>query len=279
MPNLKKTIIMNTGTDVDQLTSSLKKYAIDCFGYVRIYKDNTHISLCNLTPWIEILYSDYFQNGVCQKSFDSYQAGNFLWVDAKDKTTILAMKARHNIEHGITIILGNDEYWELYNFASSDPRVNASYFINHLDLFYEFIHQFPAQAKYLLLDAEKDRNILPKCSDEDDVQEKKFPFHYLHQETIEPASIIDCHEIEKYFLEESPKNIVASTNKTLPSLLNPLSPREQQCLALLGKGQTAKSIGSILALSPKTVYHYVDNIKKKLSCSTKKELIELYWSL
>lgn len=51
-----------------------------------------------------------------------------------------------------------------------------------------------------------------------------------------------------------------------------LTSRERQCLDLLLQGQTAKQTAFHLALSPRTVEFYMNNIKRKLKCSNKGEL-------
>lgn len=52
-----------------------------------------------------------------------------------------------------------------------------------------------------------------------------------------------------------------------------LSSRESECLFYLLRGKTAKQIARLLNLSPKTVEHYIENIKLKFQCQTKSELI------
>lgn len=54
-----------------------------------------------------------------------------------------------------------------------------------------------------------------------------------------------------------------------------LSKRELDCLHPLIRGKTAKEIGKILNLSPRTVESYLENIKSKLSVDSKAELIDL----
>jgi DNA-binding CsgD family transcriptional regulator len=54
-----------------------------------------------------------------------------------------------------------------------------------------------------------------------------------------------------------------------------LSFREAQCMCKLLEGKTLKVTGKELQLSTRTVEFYVSNIKKKLHCKKKKELIEL----
>lgn len=53
-----------------------------------------------------------------------------------------------------------------------------------------------------------------------------------------------------------------------------LSRREVQCLQLLIAGKTSQLIGQLLHLSPRTIEHYLVNIKNKLNVRTKAELIE-----
>lgn len=53
-----------------------------------------------------------------------------------------------------------------------------------------------------------------------------------------------------------------------------LSKREAECLYFLLRGNTAKNIANILRLSPRTVEHYLENVKMKFNVRTKTELIE-----
>lgn len=50
--------------------------------------------------------------------------------------------------------------------------------------------------------------------------------------------------------------------------------RESECLVLLTTGQTIKETAATLKLSPRTVEFYLKNIKEKLQCRTKIELLE-----
>lgn len=52
-----------------------------------------------------------------------------------------------------------------------------------------------------------------------------------------------------------------------------LSPREKQCAHYLLNGMTAKEIGQQLGLSSRTVESYIVNMKIKLNCANKAELI------
>lgn len=52
-----------------------------------------------------------------------------------------------------------------------------------------------------------------------------------------------------------------------------LSERELECLFLQIRGKSAKQIGDILGLSKRTVESYADNIKSKMGCQNKSELL------
>lgn len=54
-----------------------------------------------------------------------------------------------------------------------------------------------------------------------------------------------------------------------------LSPIESQCLFYLIRGKSTKMIAKVLNLSSRTVETYIEQIKSKMSCRTRSELIEI----
>ena len=53
------------------------------------------------------------------------------------------------------------------------------------------------------------------------------------------------------------------------------SKREAECMMYLLRGKSIRNIAGILQLSPRSVEFYIRNMKKKLGCGTKFELIDL----
>ena len=54
--------------------------------------------------------------------------------------------------------------------------------------------------------------------------------------------------------------------------------REAQCMVFVLKGKTINGVARALNLSPRTVEYYLKNMKIKLGCRTKSELIELVYA-
>lgn len=52
-----------------------------------------------------------------------------------------------------------------------------------------------------------------------------------------------------------------------------LSTREYECVFLLIRGKSAKEIGMLLSLSKRTVESYIENIKNKMDCKNKAEIL------
>lgn len=80
-------------------------------------------------------------------------------------------------------------------------------------------------------------------------------------------SLTECHRINQrisqtsFIIEDQYPNV-------------DLSQRETESLFYLLRGHTAKHIGTILGLSVRTIETYLDNIKRKLMCESKSQLIE-----
>lgn len=57
-----------------------------------------------------------------------------------------------------------------------------------------------------------------------------------------------------------------------------LSVQKSRCMQELLKGKTAKEIARCLNLSPRTVEHYLEDVRSKVGCRSARELLTLYYS-
>jgi DNA-binding CsgD family transcriptional regulator len=75
-------------------------------------------------------------------------------------------------------------------------------------------------------------------------------------------------------LATAPKHLDLLLNvNVLESRLKPFSKREQDCLKLLCYGKTGREMSEELNLSPRTIESYIENIKNKIGCNKKSEII------
>jgi len=58
------------------------------------------------------------------------------------------------------------------------------------------------------------------------------------------------------------------------SILTELTEKEKRCVYLLVKGYSAKKIGDVLGNSPRTIETHLENIKSKLHCYNRSQIIE-----
>lgn len=95
-------------------------------------------------------------------------------------------------------------------------------------------------------------------------------------------------DISRYQLVDVSRFVIAASQKFIDKkrgqqfcfLLNDyiqdykFSTRELECLFFVLRGKTNKGIAGLLNLSPRTVESYIDQIKFKMGCLTREELIE-----
>lgn len=98
---------------------------------------------------------------------------------------------------------------------------------------------------------------------------------------------LHCHAVEiinpdmrrlfSYLGNQSPEGFkIFSIGK---NFAKHLTPREKDILFFTVKAKTAKQVARILNLSPRTVYSHLDNIKAKLNCRTKGELVDIAYQM
>lgn len=80
-------------------------------------------------------------------------------------------------------------------------------------------------------------------------------------------------EVQKKSSGKSSKGKNYYLGEKFPGLY--LTQREADCMLQMLRGKSIEGIAKAIELSPRTVEFYVKNIKKKLACRTKFELIDM----
>jgi DNA-binding CsgD family transcriptional regulator len=84
------------------------------------------------------------------------------------------------------------------------------------------------------------------------------------------------HHPEKSFRRHSPKSMRTSVcffNESMPPIY--FTPREAECVAYVIQGYTHPQAAQELKLSKRTVEFYIKNVRRKLNCRNKEELIKI----
>lgn len=88
---------------------------------------------------------------------------------------------------------------------------------------------------------------------------------------------LEFKEKSKNLIDQMEKNPLQLVNQHKPGNPNSssikLSRRQSECAQLLLLGKKTKEIGTALQLSPRTIEYYIENLKIKLQCQNKTELL------
>jgi DNA-binding CsgD family transcriptional regulator len=167
------------------------------------------------------------------------------------------LKNLFNVDHMVHIIDKQSTYDDMYSFATTPENYQlVNELINNMDVIKHFILYYKDKTAGLIKKATK-----VKYSDEYFSLPKGtrlfncMPNSYQHKSTLK-------HMIIKRAHVSTPFGEVC------------LSKREFDCLKYAVKNYTFKEIGKFLNLSPRTVETYVNNLKYKLKCDTRAQLVD-----
>lgn len=261
LTQLKKSVCFNSQTEMRQICSTIAQdFDIQHFGYIKCYRDGTHLNLNTHCDWLEHVYRECFQKyDVFYKTIDTYDSGILLWSTIPDQSSFEGFKEHSQIGHGIVIIEKRPDICEFYNFASHIERPDlVNFYLNHLDLLWQHIYYFKDKAHRLIQKADHDRFILPKCTQATPQDKLIQNFKYPQNSTPQP-------HIKRYYLRIDRHE----TYLTHPEVL---------CCHYLAKGQAIKEIAKRVKLSARTVEHHLEKAKERLNCTSKAELIQIIWT-
>lgn len=152
----------------------------------------------------------------------------------------------HQMDHLFLILQRSGNQLEGFFFINPHLQKNSPLpFLNKLDLLQKFGRYFKREAKPLIQNALDDGYSLSKAKG-------------------------------KAFYERDPNLPLSSQDPTLKQFLKQtekLSPQEEKCLDLFKQGKSAKDSAKLLGLSKRTIEHYFENIKDKLGCNSKWDLL------
>lgn len=236
---------------VKTITLPLSQLGIGYFSYVEYDQQGVVLTLLNNENVAQAyLVNKWYLMDCLNFSLYTSAPGIYLWnaINQPNFKNLREMVEKSlSIYHGCSIVRISEGTKKIYNFAVYQPQNIdiQNFYFNRYELLQTYIRYFENKASHLITTS--DRLIVPNFS--------------LLQPFTNCSCITDKHEQD--FL----RKVADGDNYTL-------SPREAECLQLIATtGKSTKQIATLLNLSNKTIESYIRNLKIKLRCHTKAELV------
>lgn len=230
-------------------------FGISYFIYYRIDNAGHYTGLANRPDWMEhyinekIFLQDPYLRDPCV-----YQSGMCLAEQLgppKYREAITQHAKKFQMDAGIGFIQKKEDGVEFFGFAGDQTTCSLqSLYLNHPHLLKSFARHFKNTLSRVLTQMREEKFSLLEMKGKD----------FLCRDPI-------CPDIS-----------LATQFTYLNALgigIEKLSLREKECLQLLMEDKSAQQTADQLGLSRRTIESYFENIKNKLGCADKKEIIEL----
>lgn len=244
---------------IQKVTQPLRDhFGIDFFTYHRIDSSGHYTVLVDRPDWAEHYVSEqYFLQDPYLRHPRVYQSGICL-VDSHGsldyQEQVLKGGEAFHMDTGLVLIHRCGDVVEFFGCGANRETSSINHlFFNEGGLLRAFGEHFKRELQDLIVKMEKEPIFLPSLKGKD--------FH--HREKI--GSTMSCDRREA-FLDD-----IGLGEMAKKSFL--LTPRERECLHHFLQGKTAGETADILSLSSRTVEFYFDNIKDKLGCLSKREVL------
>lgn len=233
---------------IKKICAPLKEHLNICgFTYYTIEEDGSYVFLSTIVDQVDFFYKNKFYLDHPFLVHPSLlMSGSMLVPTVPDLEQAQYIDERFSLKELFLILKSNGRKMEGALFANPGDKDSAhALFTQNINLLHKFIPYFKKEAASLI------REIKRAGYNLQEAKGKKF---WECDPTL-PLSIKNAQSCK--FLKE----------------LFGLSARELECLELYKLGETAQSTAAILGLSQRTVESYFENIKNKLNCASKSQLL------
>jgi DNA-binding CsgD family transcriptional regulator len=257
-----------------ELCKPIAPFGIHHVTYFKQLSNGKRISLSNNPQWIADYYNlELYKSSLFERPADNATSSFDAWYGDYDLEVYRHGKLYFNTSHTITIVEYKPESCETFFFSTTPENTEAINFLtSNREILYHFILYLKDSGLEIFTEAEKHAIMIPGSA----------------WKSIEPAtnwfqdssSLSGLEKLKADFLAATPIKRVAVDTKEL-SAVN-LTQREVECIHYMLNYKTVSESASMMNLSQRTVESYLENIKNKLSCNTKSELLQLlranpYW--
>lgn len=258
MDLLDQHFFLTSARDIDAICAPLKKhFGITSFVYQKNFSQGGEIRLSNQPEWLKHFYDqEYYKQSVFETHPDHYQSGFALWSELKHHSEVLDAAHEFHITHGVTLTVKVDDGVEFYFFGTTpDNHQVVSLYLNNMDLLERFIVYFKDKAKKLIEQASRHKIFIHKNYERNIAEQESAAIFHPGEMTRE--AFLEDTIIKSYVFDEH----------TI------LTKRELDCVQCLLQGKTLQQTAEMLFISPRTAETHLENVRQKLHCQNKSELI------
>jgi DNA-binding CsgD family transcriptional regulator len=250
-------------TEFTELCKPLEMFHIHHFTYQKQFNDGTRISLSNKTQWVDDYYNlKLYESSLFEEKPSSYKPAFNVWTEEYDIPVYAHGRTYYDTGPCISITEPHHDGCEHYLFSTAPDKPEVIHYLaNNMDILYHFV-------LYL-----KDRgvNIFKKAQDNRVVVQKSF-IGPTESRITNKDFYQAMQRHKRQFFDKTP--IRRFTFETGDTQGIRLTQREINCIMYLLQNKTAHETAESMNLSRRTVESYLDNIKIKLDCDNKIDLLK-----
>jgi DNA-binding CsgD family transcriptional regulator len=254
-------IALNSSNEMEQICLPLKPFDLNHIVYVKVFKDGSHINLCNHSEWTKYFYEQScYKVALFEGGPELYESGQILWHTLADQNIFRDARNYFKIDHGITIISKQKDTCDFFYIGSTSNKPQLiNFYLNHFDILERFMLYFKERARPLIEKATKHKIRLYRS----DPNLKTELANIYYQPSL-------SSDLQKQFL----KNTKVRHYQLDTKYPCTISQRELDCLVHLFQGKSAAEAGNDLFISRRTVEKHIENLKKKLDCQKRSDILK-----
>lgn len=272
MRNSKKILthpIFTQAVDLHELCKPLARLGITYFCKVIIHSNGAFSALTNNPRFAKHYLENQYYNVDIHNAARDTKNQFILWdaIDIFGKSAKMHQEASAlGVNHTFTIVKSVGDEKHYYHFAADKPgrQINQIY-LTYLDLLEQFTTYFNEQIN---TDPSLRKFHTMTFSD---ILLPEPEFHLLCNHALYRQQFLDS-------LRQLPKkqtvNVMEqSDDAVIMQAMLMFPPQQMKCLQILLRGASIKEVARQLMLSPRTVEHHLEKIRKKLGYQTNRKLV------
>lgn len=246
---------------VRKICRPLLRLGITYFAYARVFYNETVFGL--VTNW-DSFYHQYTQQYAFSPPVSKLLLNKKIHympftLQYRDYPVIRDYRELYDVDLPIYFIEYYQHYSDLFVFSTYSNNFDiVNFYLNNISLLEKFIFYFRHEARKLIETSNKNRFFLPQC-----IYSPLVGTNNKNGDTLKNNQNQFLQEIE------TKKYIIQATHRKIS-----ITRQELNIIQHITKGYTMKETARILNISPRTAESYLNNVRHKLGCSRRSDIIK-----